>query len=44
MWARALAQTAWMIWDELDASTHKLVINVLIHEANRYLKIPPPYF
>jgi len=42
MWAGQLAQAAWIIWEELSSEDQKLVTNVLVHEANRFLKLEPP--
>ncbi|MEO0413931.1 MAG: sulfatase-like hydrolase/transferase, partial [Verrucomicrobiota bacterium] len=42
MWAGQMAQAAWIIWEQLSAEDQKLIANVLIHEANRFLNVPPP--
>jgi hypothetical protein len=42
MWAGQLAQVAWIIWDQLSVEDHKLVTNVLVHEADRFLNVKPP--
>ncbi len=42
MWAGQLAQVAWIVWDRLEPDDRKLVVNVLIHEADRFLDVAPP--
>ena len=42
MWAGQLAHAAWINWDLLSAEDQTLVLNVLIHETDRYLNVPPP--
>ena len=42
MWAAQTAQLAWIIWDRLDSTDRKLVIAMLAHEADRFLKSTPP--
>ncbi len=42
MWASQLAQAAWIVWEWLDPEDRKLVTNVLIHEADRFLDVAPP--
>ncbi len=42
MWAGQLAHAAWIFWDQLNTEDQKLVTDVLIHEANRFLDVPPP--
>lgn len=42
MWAGQLAQAAWIIWDQLDSEDQEMVADVLIYEANRFLKKKPP--
>jgi hypothetical protein len=42
MWAGQLAQAAWVLWEDLSSEDQDLVTNVLIHEANRFLRLKPP--
>jgi len=42
MWAGQTAQAAWIVWDRLGPEDRKLVANVLIHEADRFLNVAPP--
>jgi len=36
-WAALMGQGAWMLWDDLDADTRRMVQRVVEHEAGRFL-------
>ena len=42
MWAGHLGQAAWFIWDKLSPKQRQLVVNVLVHESDRFLWRDPP--
>jgi hypothetical protein len=42
MWAAQTAQLAWIIWGQLKPEDRKLIINMLAHEADRFLESAPP--
>jgi len=40
-WATMVGQGAWMVWDKLDSETQKMVQNIIVSEADRF--ITPEY-
>ncbi|MDP6357646.1 MAG: hypothetical protein QF473_21190 [Planctomycetota bacterium] len=42
MWAAQLAQAAWVVWDLLERDDREPVVKLLVHEADRFLDVPPP--
>jgi len=36
-WAADLAQAGWMLWDQLDKETRRLLVEIVEFEANRFL-------
>lgn len=42
-WTANMGQGAWLIWNRLPASTQREVANMIVYEANRFLKGPAPY-
>lgn len=42
-WSANLGQGAWLMWSRLPASTRRLVANMIVYEANRFLKSPAPH-
>jgi hypothetical protein len=41
LWAGLLGQAGWMLWDDMDTDTRRLLANVIVHEADRF--IAPDY-
>jgi hypothetical protein len=37
LWATLVGQGGWMLWDKLDAETHKMVQTLVIDEADRFI-------
>lgn len=36
-WAAMLGQGTWILWDKLDPETRKMVQNIVVNEANRFI-------
>ncbi|MCX7048581.1 MAG: hypothetical protein NTX50_24230, partial [Candidatus Sumerlaeota bacterium] len=37
VWAGLLANAAWLMWDDLDAETRRMVVAMTVHEADRHI-------
>jgi hypothetical protein len=44
LWAADVAESAWMMWDQLPAATRSHVTNMTIYEANRFVNYDVPYW
>jgi len=44
LWAAQLGHAAWLLWDELDAGTRRLVAPLVVFEADRFLDYRVPYW
>lgn len=42
-WSANIGQGAWMMWSRLPAGTRRLVANLIVYEANRFLSSPAPH-
>jgi hypothetical protein len=42
MWAAKVAETAWLIWEEIPEEDRARIARMLEHEADRFLNAPPP--
>ena len=42
-WSANLGQGAWLMWSRLPTGTRRLVANLIVYEANRFLADPAPY-
>jgi hypothetical protein len=44
LWAADVAESAWMMWDQLPAATRGYVTNMTVYEANRFVNYDVPYW
>lgn len=44
LWASQVAHGAWIIWDLLSEKEQRLVCNMLVHEADRFMNYKIPYY
>ena len=42
-WAQMLGRAAWWLWDELPDDLRDGVRRVVVHEAERFVNLPPPH-
>ncbi len=42
-WAAQAVTAAWFLWPDLPADLRRAVVNMTVHEADRFLDIPAPY-
>lgn len=44
LWGADVAESAWMMWDQLPAATRSYVTNMTVYEANRFVNYDVPYW
>lgn len=44
LWAAQGAEAAWFLWDKLSPDTRQMVLNMLVHEADRFIGYKVPYY
>jgi hypothetical protein len=43
LWAYEAAFAGWLLWDELPADMRAAVVKMVVHEADRFIDLSPPY-
>jgi hypothetical protein len=44
LWAAQIGFGAWMLWEDLDDPTRRMLSNLVVHEADRFINYRVPYW